>query len=66
VERPDFSRLSLTLPALSAARTGIFLVTGEEKRWALKQLMEGGPIPASRITAETLLIFADRAAAAYG
>ncbi len=62
VERPDHSRLTLTLPALSSARTGIFLVSGESKRWALEQLLAGADIPAARISADRLLILADRAA----
>src|SRR5688500_12813158 len=45
VQRPDFARLTLTLPVLSASRLALFLVTGAAKRDALRSLLEGGPIP---------------------
>jgi len=64
VERPDHTRLTLTLPVLSSAAVGIFLVSGESKRRALDQLLSGADIPASRITADRLIVLADRAAAA--
>jgi len=64
VERADYTRLTLTLPALCSASVGIFLVSGEAKRDALRQLMAGADIPAARIRAERLMIVADRAAAA--
>ncbi len=63
VERPDHTRLSLTLPVLSSASVGIFLVTGREKREALGWLLEGEDIPAARISAGRLLVLADGAAA---
>jgi 6-phosphogluconolactonase len=63
VEHPDHSRLTLTVPVLSSAETGIFLVSGEEKRDALRMLCEGADIPAARISAKRLLVLADRAAA---
>ena len=63
VERPDQARLTLTLPVLSSAKAGIFLVSGESKRRALQQLLGGAGIPAARIRAERLLVLADRAAA---
>ncbi len=63
VERPDYPRLTLTLPALSSAAVGLFLVAGEAKREALRELREGADIPASRVRAGRLLIVADRAAA---
>lgn len=53
-------RLSLTIPALSNSRLVIFLVTGEEKRAALLQLLaaEGDPriCPARAITARERLV----------
>lgn len=63
VERDDHTRLSLTLPVLSAAKVAIFLVTGEGKREALGQLLAGGDIPAARIASERIVVFADEAAA---
>jgi 6-phosphogluconolactonase len=63
VERPDHSRLTLTLPVLSAALVAVFLVEGERKREALRRLLTGAGIPAARVTAERVVILADPAAA---
>jgi 6-phosphogluconolactonase len=64
VERPDHARLTLTLPVLSAAREALFLVTGAEKREALRALLEGDPtIPAARVHAERVVVLADPEAA---
>jgi 6-phosphogluconolactonase len=60
---PFVSRVSLTLPVLSAARIGMFLVEGEEKRGALGRLMAGDDIPASKVSPRRLLVLADPAAA---
>ena len=62
VERPDFRRLTLTLPVLSAAKVAMFLVAGESKRAALRGLVDGEDIPAARVAAERVLILADEAA----
>ena len=66
VERPDYARLTLTLPALSASRVAIFLVAGATKRGALRQLLDGDDIPAARIAAETIIIIADRSSLPLG
>jgi 6-phosphogluconolactonase len=64
VVRPDYPRLTLTLPVLSAARVVIFLVSGRLKRAALRCLMDGDDtIPAARVNAETVVVIADEAAA---
>jgi 6-phosphogluconolactonase len=63
VERPDYHRLTLTLPVLSAASTAVFLVSGERKREALGRLMADSGIPAARVAAERVVVLADRAAA---
>jgi 6-phosphogluconolactonase len=63
VHRPDFDRLTLTLPVLSAARHALFLVTGAGKREALRALLEGGAIPAARVRAQRVVIVADPEAA---
>jgi 6-phosphogluconolactonase len=63
IERPDHSRLTLTLPVLSAARQALFLVSGRDKREALDRLLDGEDIPAARVEAEKVVVIADRAAA---
>ena len=59
---PFVPRVSLTLPALSAADVGLLLVAGEEKREALRRLLDGNPIPAAGLRPQRLVILADRAA----
>ena len=66
VERPDHPRLTLTLPVLSAAKLAVFLVAGEDKREALRQLLAGGDLPAARVAARRVVIIADAAAAPDG
>jgi 6-phosphogluconolactonase len=66
---PFISRITLTLPALNAARRVIFLVTGKDKAGAMKRAFGDPPDPASpggmvRPRAGELLVFCDEAAAA--
>ena len=63
VQGPDYSRLTLTLPVLSAAKAVVFLVSGASKRAALQQLLSGADIPAARVRGRDQLIIADEAAA---
>src|SRR5207253_8703768 len=63
VERPDHTRMTLTLPVLSAARLAVFLVSGVGKREPLRELMSGGGIPAARVASERVVVLADRDAA---
>ena len=63
VQRPDFNRLTLTLPVFSASHLALFLVTGRTKRNALRALLEGGAIPAARGRAERVVVVADPLAA---
>ena len=57
-------RMTLTYPALAEARQILFLVTGEEKRDPLQQLIAADPsIPAGRVTNDAITIVADPAAA---
>jgi 6-phosphogluconolactonase len=60
---PFVARVSLTLPALSAAPVGMFLVEGEAKREAVRRLLAGEQIPAARVQPLRLLVLADPAAA---
>jgi len=63
VARPDHHRLTLTLPALSASKLVVFLISGAEKREPLRRLLAGGDLPAVRVAARRVLIIADTAAA---
>jgi 6-phosphogluconolactonase len=57
-------RMTLTYPAISAARQVLWLVTGSEKREALAKLMEGDTsIPAGRVENDSMTVVADEAAA---
>jgi 6-phosphogluconolactonase len=62
VEQPDHPRLTLTFPVLNASRTVLFVVPGARKQAALQQLLEDGPIPASRVAAGEVIVLADEAA----
>jgi 6-phosphogluconolactonase len=60
----DHRRMTLTYPAISAARQVLWLVTGEEKRDALSRLMKRDTsIPAGRVENDSMTVIADRAAA---
>jgi 6-phosphogluconolactonase len=63
VARPDHRRLTLTLPVLSASRLAVFLVSGEEKRGALRRVLADEDLPAARVAARRVVIIADAAAA---
>jgi 6-phosphogluconolactonase len=57
-------RMTLTYPALAEARQILFLVTGEEKREPLQQLIAADPaVPAGRVDNEAITIVADESAA---
>jgi 6-phosphogluconolactonase len=57
-------RMTLTYPMLNRARRILWVVTGMEKRAALKRLRSGDPsIPGGRINADHASILADRDAA---
>jgi 6-phosphogluconolactonase len=57
-------RMTLTYPALGAARRILWLITGEDKREALERLLAGDEsIPAGRVKNDEMVIVADAAAA---
>ena len=58
-------RVTLTLPALAAARRIVFLASGAEKRDAVFAVFSGGSVlPAARVTAAGKAVWLiDRAAA---
>lgn len=68
VKKFDAHRLTLTYPVINAARNVLFLVAGEKKAPALRQVMRGGgaPVPAARVHPKDgrLIWFVDEAAAA--
>ncbi len=57
-------RMTLTYPALAAARRILWLVTGADKQEAMKKLLASDPsVPAGRVENDEMLLIADRAAA---
>jgi 6-phosphogluconolactonase len=57
-------RMTLTYPAIDAAKRILFLVTGAEKRDPLQQLLAGDhSIPAGRVKNDQIIVVADEAAA---
>ena len=60
----DRRRMTLTYPALDAAREILWLVTGAEKREPLAKLLAGdGSIPAGRVSQESAVVIADASVA---
>jgi 6-phosphogluconolactonase len=58
-------RMTLTYPILNRARRILWVVTGEEKAPALRQLIDGdSSIPAGHVRRDSALVVADKAAAA--
>jgi 6-phosphogluconolactonase len=56
-------RMTLTYPALGAARSILWLITGEDKRDPLAKLLAGDPsIPAGRVEAADAVVLCDAAA----
>jgi 6-phosphogluconolactonase len=62
--KPPPERITLTLPALNASSRILLLVTGEEKREALKRVLAAPDrgTPASMLARDRLLVIADEAA----
>ncbi|HXR60610.1 MAG TPA: 6-phosphogluconolactonase [Solirubrobacterales bacterium] len=60
----DHRRMTLTFPALEAARRIVWLVTGPDKREPLQKLLAGDDsIPAGQVTNDEMVVVADEAAA---
>ncbi|MER3484038.1 MAG: 6-phosphogluconolactonase [Meiothermus sp.] len=55
-------RISLTAKALSQTQLIVYLVTGEGKREALQNFLNGADLPPNHISAPEILIFCDSAA----
>ena len=63
-EYEGFQRMTLTYPALEAALELVWLVTGAEKREALRRLLDRDPsIPAALLDSPAQLVVADESAA---
>jgi 6-phosphogluconolactonase len=55
-------RLTVTLPAIAAARLAVFTVAGDTKRQAMDELLAGRDIPAARVRARAIRWLVDEAA----
>jgi 6-phosphogluconolactonase len=62
--RNPHPRLTLTLPAINAARTAVFTVSGLSKADAVAALVRGDDIPAARVDAARVVWLVDAAALA--
>jgi 6-phosphogluconolactonase len=60
--RNPHPRMTLTLPAINAARCAVFTVTGEAKRQAVDQLRQGEDLPAARVGSAQVIWLVDGAA----
>ena len=60
---PPHPRMTMTLPVLRAAKLVTFLVSGEDKRERVEELLSGGDIPAAKVTAERVIVLGDPPAA---
>jgi len=61
-ERNPHRRLTLTLRAIDQARVAVFTVAGASKREAMRRVLDGDDLPASRVRAETVHWVVDPAA----
>lgn len=54
---PYVARVTLTLPAMASTREMIFLVSGDDKRDAVRRVVEGEPLPSARAHSEGELVW---------
>ena len=59
---PFHPRLTLTVPVFRNAKLMAFLVSGEDKRERVRQLLDGADIPAARAAAPNTVVLVDAAA----
>ena len=60
--RNPHPRMTLTLPAINAARQAVFTVSGESKRDAIAALRRGDDVPAARVATAQVIWLVDGAA----
>ena len=56
-------RMTLTLSGIARARLAVFTVAGEEKRGALRRIIDGEDLPAARVRADRVVWLVDPTAA---
>lgn len=61
--RNPYQRMTLTFSGIARARLVIFTVSGEEKREAMQQVVDGADIPAAHVIAERIVWLVDPSAA---
>ncbi len=64
--RNPHRRMTLTLSGIARGRLVIFTVAGESKRQAMQAVVDGGDVPAARVTADRVIWLVDPAAAPQG
>lgn len=60
--RNPHDRMTLTLEAINASRLAVFTVSGEQKREALRAVLRGEDLPATRVRAGSVVWLCDREA----
>jgi 6-phosphogluconolactonase len=61
--RNPHRRMTLTLSGIARARLAVFTVVGEEKRDALRRIIDGEDLPAARVRADRVVWLVDPTAA---
>ena len=61
--RNPHRRMTLTLSGIARSRLVVFTIAGEQKRDALKAVIEGADLPAARVDADRVVWLVDRDAA---